>query len=87
LHLQNSAPFWFVGSGKIVDHQKLDQPQDLSPLTNPNFVAQALTRMGDTAKQSCEKVQGKPWPGLGRRVEVMSLPTGGVEREMGRMSI
>jgi hypothetical protein len=58
------------------DDQKLDQPHDLSPLTNPNFVSQALTRMGDSAQSSCEKVQGKPWPGLGRRVEVMSLPHG-----------
>ena len=58
------------------DNQKLDQPHDLSPLTNPNFVSQALTRMGDSALQSCEKVQGKPWPGLGRRVEVMTLPHG-----------
>ena len=56
------------------DNQKLDQPHDLSPLTNPNWVSQALTRMGESALQSCEKVQGKPWPGLGRRVEVMTLP-------------
>jgi hypothetical protein len=43
--------------------------------------------MGDEAKRSCDKVQGKPWPGLGRRVEVMTLPGKGMEEGMKNMSI
>jgi hypothetical protein len=43
--------------------------------------------MGDRSFQPSEKTKGKAWPGLGKRVEVMSLSgqaegTGGVEGGM-----
>jgi len=56
--------------------QKLDQQHDLSPLTNPNFVHQAMQSLGESAMKSSSKTKGKAWPGLGKRVEVMTLPAG-----------
>ena len=69
--------------------QKLEQPNDLSPLTNPNFVYQAMQSMGERSFQPSGKTKGKAWPGLGKRVEVMSLSGGteGVEGGMKEMNI
>jgi type 2A phosphatase activator TIP41 len=72
------------------DCQKLDKEQDLSPLTNPNFVHQAMQSLGEQAMSPSSKTKGKAWPGLGRRLEVMRLPEPGqegVEQKMEGMTI
>lgn len=60
----------------------LEKREDLSPLTDPNWVYATLKRcQGSRGK-------GKPWPGLGRRVEVMILPGGkGVQESMEKLSL
>jgi type 2A phosphatase activator TIP41 len=55
----------------------LEKPSDLSPLTDANFVHRAMTHLdsrpiGDRGPER----EGKPWPGLGKRVEVMRLASG-----------
>jgi hypothetical protein len=34
-----------------------------------------MQSLGESAMKSSSKTKGKAWPGLGRRVEVMTLPT------------
>ena len=91
--------------------QYLENPEDLSPLTDANFVSATLKKIGDgvpppmrarraapaptgratlpgrvTANSPSSwptptpptpvaqpQVQGKPWPGLGKRVDVLHL--------------
>lgn len=53
----------------------LDKPSDLSPLTDPNFVQRAMTHLSTRPEAERTSTRGgKPWPGLGRRVEVLRLP-------------
>jgi len=78
---------------------KLEKPSDLSPLTNPNFVHQTMLSLqpplsptstpSDPSRPTLEhrsssRSRGKPWPGLGKKVEVMKLPrlSDGVEAGM-----
>lgn len=59
-------------------------------MTNPNFVYQAMQSLGDSAMSSCGKTKGKPWPGLGKKVDVMTLPCvdhDGVEKRLEGMTI
>ncbi|KAK4684967.1 type 2A phosphatase activator TIP41, partial [Tremellales sp. Uapishka_1] len=56
--------------------QILEKPSDLSPLTDANFVSQALAALKAKGIETTDR--GKPWPGLGTRTEVLRLP-GGVE--------
>lgn len=50
--------------------QRLENPDDLTPLTDPNFVTQTLASMPIASAQPNEK----PWPGLGIRTDVLVLP-------------
>lgn len=53
----------------------LEKPSDLSPLTDANFVHRAMTHLDSRPiKDRGPEREGKPWPGLGKRVEVMKLP-------------
>ncbi|ORX34026.1 TIP41-like family-domain-containing protein [Kockovaella imperatae] len=65
---------------------RLIKPEDLSPLTDQNWVSE--TMMSLAAKSVDEqgrprlrsRITGKPWPGLGRRCEVLRLDS--VERDI-----
>jgi type 2A phosphatase activator TIP41 len=53
----------------------LEKPSDLSPLTDANFVHRAITHLASRPKEERTSSRtGKPWPGLGKRVEVLRLP-------------
>ncbi|ORY20915.1 TIP41-like family-domain-containing protein [Naematelia encephala] len=53
----------------------LEKQSDLTPLTDQNFVYQVMmANASKDSKNTSTRVTGKPWPGLGRRVEVMMLP-------------
>nr|XP_031860691.1 uncharacterized protein CI109_003734 [Kwoniella shandongensis]KAA5527763.1 hypothetical protein CI109_003734 [Kwoniella shandongensis] len=59
----------------------LEKPSDLSPLTSPNWVYGVMSSINDLParpdlihRSSSSSRGGKPWPGLGRRVEVLRLP-------------
>ena len=57
----------------------LEKPSDLSPLTDPNFVQRAMTHLQNRPARDETLKPGrseKPWPGLGKRVEVLRIPTG-----------
>lgn len=64
--------WWFsiesVSDSKLA--QRLENPDDLTPLTDPNFVTQTLASMPIASAQPNEK----PWPGLGIRTDVLVLP-------------
>ena len=98
------SPAWkAVSGGRLgersnTDRQRLEKPSDLSPLTNPNFVHAVMSSMQAREEQARPGLEhrprsnvqgGKPWPGLGRRVEVMYLDgsVDGAAGEMGKMSI
>ncbi|RSH78237.1 uncharacterized protein EHS24_002701 [Apiotrichum porosum] len=65
-------------SGLEADYDEVKLKQtDLSPLDDANFVYQALgkiTAAKADQEPSTPSKRGKPWPGLGRRVEVLTLP-------------
>ncbi|GHJ83980.1 hypothetical protein NliqN6_0382 [Naganishia liquefaciens] len=75
--------FHQFGSGKVIREvcgrecgyadvkARLENPDDLTPLTDPNFVTQTLASMPIASAQPNEK----PWPGLGIRTEVLVLPS------------
>ncbi|WWC68108.1 uncharacterized protein I206_102029 [Kwoniella pini CBS 10737] len=50
----------------------LDRQSDLSQLTDPNWVNQKMTSISLTST-SLES-NSKPWPGLGKQIEVLKLP-------------
>ncbi|WWD07480.1 hypothetical protein V865_005581 [Kwoniella europaea PYCC6329] len=56
-----------VGYDQVKRH--LEKPSDLSPLTDPNWVYQKMLSLPSAPSQN-----GKPWPGLGKRVEMLRLP-------------
>ncbi|WVW78259.1 hypothetical protein I302_100212 [Kwoniella bestiolae CBS 10118] len=74
------------GSGEIVKEvsgmevsyeqvkRHLEKPSDLSPLTDPNWVYQKMLSLPSGPSQG-----GRPWPGLGKRVEVLRLPKSDLE--------
>lgn len=79
------AATYFGAGGNRRDHiyspvltfQRLQKQTDLSPLDDANFVYQALgkiTAAKADQEPSTPSKRGKPWPGLGRRVEVLTLP-------------
>ncbi|TXT04891.1 hypothetical protein VHUM_03974 [Vanrija humicola] len=67
----------------------LEKPDDLSPLTDANFVYQALGKLAarNGGPTSAKKITGKPWPGLGGKVEVLLLPEGKEESEAARAEL
>ncbi|WVQ79908.1 hypothetical protein IAT38_002008 [Cryptococcus sp. DSM 104549] len=62
--------------------QNLEKPTDLSPLTSPNWVYGVMTSLSQLPvrpavhhrSSSASNRSGKPWPGLGKKVEVLKLP-------------
>lgn len=65
----------------------LEKPDDLSPLTDANWVYQTLKRISDEGKGG-KAGKGKPWPGVGRRVEVLSLNSvDGASAGLGKLSL
>ena len=65
--------------------QRLEKPSDLSPLTDPNFVYMTMSTMTESqgktvdgkptlTHRSSSRTTGRPWPGLGKRTEVLVLP-------------
>ncbi len=69
------------------DRKCLEKRDDLSPLTDHNYVHQILGRLAKTPGRPVRP--GKPWPGLGRRVEVLNLSTqvDSARDEMERLSL
>ncbi|KAL1737772.1 hypothetical protein HDZ31DRAFT_70806 [Schizophyllum fasciatum] len=59
---------WEAEYGKV--KQLLPDPHDLTPLTNPTWIAQALT---EKLPSSQRRGAGTGWDGLGKRVEVLEL--------------
>lgn len=51
--------------------QHLESPSDLAPLTDPNYVSRILPALTAPSMQGQD---GKLWPGIGTRNEVMILP-------------
>ncbi|EIW71122.1 hypothetical protein M231_01757 [Tremella mesenterica] len=67
---------------------RLEKPSDLSPLTDPNWVHQIINSREGPASQT----KGKPWIGLGRKVDVLQLPKPSsngteMERDMQKLNI
>ncbi|KAK8847552.1 hypothetical protein IAR55_005411 [Kwoniella newhampshirensis] len=61
--------------------RQLEKPSDLSPLTSPNWVYGVMTSLSSLPsrpnlahRSSSSSRGGKPWPGLGKKVEVLVLP-------------
>ncbi|WVR04756.1 hypothetical protein IAU60_001767 [Kwoniella sp. DSM 27419] len=57
--------------------RNLERQSDLSPLTSPNWVSSVLSQMVQSAGRPDlyrSPAGGKPWPGLGKRVEALRLP-------------
>ncbi|OCF45736.1 hypothetical protein I317_00223 [Kwoniella heveanensis CBS 569] len=56
--------------------RRLERPSDLSPLTDANWVNSVMSAITSsaTAAVSDNGSASKPWPGLGKRVEVLVLP-------------
>ncbi|WVF69631.1 hypothetical protein IAT40_004409 [Kwoniella sp. CBS 6097] len=61
--------------------RRLERPSDLSPLTDANWVNSVMSSVSSSAAKpsslamrSGGSESGKPWPGLGKRVEVLVLP-------------
>ena len=55
--------------------QRLIKPDDLSPLTDQNWVSEIMTDISNQ-KNGAEPQDGcgtKPWPGLSKRVEILRL--------------
>lgn len=59
----------YEGSYDEVKHH-LETPSDLNPLTDANFVSRILPGLAPRQSEN-----GKPWPGIGLRKEVLILPT------------
>ncbi|KAG8988531.1 hypothetical protein FRB90_002693 [Tulasnella sp. 427] len=54
----------------------LPNPNDLTPLTDANFIAQVLTQLPKSVSQNQRAKGGTGWRGLGTRVEVCHLKPG-----------
>ncbi|TYJ53068.1 hypothetical protein B9479_006300 [Cryptococcus floricola] len=75
----------------------LEKPTDLSPLTDPNWVyriMQSLSSLPPQRRQfihrrsssSASSKNGKPWPGLGEKVDVLRIPqSNGVQEIRARL--
>ncbi|ODN79446.1 hypothetical protein, variant [Cryptococcus amylolentus CBS 6039] len=89
-----------AGYGEVKRH--LEKPTDLSPLTDPNWVyriMQSLSSLPPQRRQfihrrsssSAGSKNGKPWPGLGEKVDVLRLPQGDgvqeIEAKLGEVKI
>ncbi|WWC86734.1 uncharacterized protein L201_001612 [Kwoniella dendrophila CBS 6074] len=61
-----------VGYDQVKRH--LEKPSDLSPLTDINWVYQKMLSLSASSSVSSSIQSNKPWPGLGKRVEVFKLP-------------
>ncbi|WVQ69447.1 uncharacterized protein L199_007664 [Kwoniella botswanensis] len=73
-----------VGYDQVKRH--LEKPSDLSPLTDPNWVYQKMLSLPSAPSQN-----GRPWPGLGKRVEMLRLPIsdelGGIKDGLARVRL
>ncbi|WVQ75824.1 hypothetical protein IAR50_005457 [Cryptococcus sp. DSM 104548] len=74
--------------------RRLEKPTDLSPLTDPNWVYQVMQSLSSLPPQrrefihrrsssSASSKNGKPWPGLGERIDVLKVPRGDGVQEVG----
>nr|ODO04454.1 hypothetical protein L204_00814 [Cryptococcus depauperatus CBS 7855] len=53
--------------------QFLETPTDLSPLTESSWVYKVMTSLSGQSSRRSSRT-GKPWPGLGKTIDVLKLP-------------
>jgi len=90
-HAFNSSEVIREVTGMEADYNevkaKLERPSDLSPLTSSQFVHDVMTVSGPSAMSTPNTSRGKPWPGLGKRTEVLKLPGPPIEDGIASLSV